>query len=64
LTAKDDLIYVGDTIEMRDERSSLFGRPVDLVEKPAGSTPIEAVRHWDTRVNIPTEELRDPTLDP
>jgi predicted nucleotidyltransferase len=48
---------------MRDELSSLFGRSVDLVEKPAGPTPIEAIRHQDTRVNIPTEDLRDPTLD-
>jgi len=28
-------------------------------KKPSGPTPIDAIRHKDTRVNIPTEELRD-----
>jgi adenine-specific DNA-methyltransferase len=28
-------------------------------EKSSGPTPIEAIRHQDTRVSIPTEELRD-----
>ncbi len=28
-------------------------------KKTTGPTPIEAIRHQDTRVNIPTEELRD-----
>jgi adenine-specific DNA-methyltransferase len=27
--------------------------------KPAGSTPIESIRHKDSRTNIPTNELRD-----
>jgi hypothetical protein len=35
-----------------------------MAKKQAGPTPSEAIRHQDTRVNIPTEELRDPTLDP
>ncbi|MBE3073211.1 MAG: hypothetical protein IMZ67_09565, partial [Acidobacteria bacterium] len=26
--------------------------------RPKGPTPIESIRHKDTRVNIPTEELR------
>ncbi|MCX6543472.1 MAG: site-specific DNA-methyltransferase [Acidobacteria bacterium] len=28
-------------------------------KKPTGPMPIDAIRHKDTRVNIPTEELRD-----
>ena len=27
-------------------------------KKPNGPTPVESVKHNDTRVNIPTEELR------
>ena len=27
--------------------------------KPKGPTPVEAIKHKDSRVNIPTEELRD-----
>ncbi len=29
------------------------------IKKPNGPTPVEAVKHNDTRVNIPTEELRN-----
>lgn len=28
-------------------------------KKPNGPTPVESVKHSDTRVNIPTEELRN-----
>lgn len=31
--------------------------------KTSSTTPIESVRHIDTRVNIPTEELRDFVAD-
>ena len=27
--------------------------------KPKGPTPVESIRHKDSRINIPTEELRD-----
>ncbi len=30
---------------------------------PAGPTPIDALRHHDTRANIPTEELREFVAD-
>ena len=29
------------------------------IPKPTGPTPVEAIKHKDTRKNIPTEELRD-----
>ncbi len=32
-------------------------------KKPAGPTPVEALTHDDSRVNIPTEELRDFVAD-
>jgi adenine-specific DNA-methyltransferase len=32
-------------------------------KQAARSTPVEAVRHGDTRVNIPTEELREFVTD-
>ena len=31
--------------------------------KPAGPTPVDAIKHKDARVNIPTEELRDFVAD-
>jgi len=30
-----------------------------MAKKPKGPTPVEAIKHKDTRKNIPTEELRD-----
>ena len=30
-----------------------------MAKKPKGPTPVEAIKHRDTRKNIPTEELRD-----
>jgi adenine-specific DNA-methyltransferase len=30
---------------------------------PKGPTPVEAIKHKDTRKNIPTEELRDFVAD-
>src|SRR3954465_7144739 len=34
--------------------------PRPIVKKnPAGATVVESIRHKNTRVNIPTEELRD-----
>jgi adenine-specific DNA-methyltransferase len=34
------------------------GRKAKLAGKEAGGTPVEAIRHKDARVNIPTQELR------
>lgn len=33
-------------------------------KKANQSPPVESVKHKDKRANIPTEELRDPSLDP
>ena len=32
-------------------------------KKPAGPTPVDSIKHKDTRKNIPTEELRDFVAD-
>jgi len=38
---------------------SAFWNATMAKKKQTGPTPIDAIRHKDTRVNIPTEELRD-----
>src|SRR3989304_182187 len=48
----------------RDRRTGRLARP--MAKKPPkskGPTPVESIRHKDSRINIPTEELRDFVAD-